>query len=48
MYKVSIIIPVYNVEKYLRKCLDSVINQTYPQLEILCVMMVQQIILRKF
>lgn len=37
MYKVSIIIPVYNVEKYLRKCLDSVINQTYPQLEILCV-----------
>lgn len=35
--KVSVIIPVYNVEKYLRKCLDSVINQTYTNLEIICV-----------
>nr|WP_026528479.1 glycosyltransferase [Butyrivibrio sp. VCD2006] len=31
---ISIIIPVYNVEKYLRECLDSVINQTYKKLEI--------------
>ena len=31
---VSIIIPVYNVEEYLEQCLDSVINQTYNNLEI--------------
>lgn len=35
--KVSVIIPVYNVEKYLRKCLDSVINQTLVDIEIICV-----------
>ena len=34
---VSVIIPVYNVEKYLRECLDSVINQTYKNLEIICI-----------
>lgn len=34
---VSIIIPVYNVEKYLRECIDSVINQTYKNLEIILV-----------
>ena len=33
--KVSIIIPVYNVEKYISKCLESVITQTYTNLEIL-------------
>lgn len=37
MEKVSVIIPVYNVEKYLRKCLDSVINQTYQNLEIILI-----------
>lgn len=34
---VSIIIPIYNVEKYLTQCLQSVIDQTYDNLEIICV-----------
>lgn len=34
---VSVIVPVYNVEKYLRECLDSVVNQTYKKLEIILV-----------
>ena len=34
---VSVIVPVYNVEKYLPRCLDSLINQTYENLEILIV-----------
>lgn len=34
---ITVIIPVYNVEKYLRKCLDSIINQTYYHLEIIIV-----------
>lgn len=35
--KISIIIPVYNVEKYLRECLDSCTNQTLKDIEIICV-----------
>lgn len=35
--KLSIIIPVYGVEKYLRECLDSAINQTYENTEIICI-----------
>ena len=34
---ISVIIPVYNVEAYLERCLDSVINNTYKNLEIICV-----------
>ena len=34
---ISIIVPVYNVEKYLPQCLDSLVNQTYKNLEIICV-----------
>ena len=37
MYKLSVIIPVYNVENYLRECLDSIINQTVKDIEIICV-----------
>lgn len=35
--KVSIVIPVYNVEKYLRRCLDSVFRQTYSDFEVVCI-----------
>ena len=35
--KVSIIIPVYNVEKYLEECLDSAVNQTLKEIEIIAV-----------
>ncbi|MBP3847839.1 glycosyltransferase [bacterium] len=37
MPKISVIIPIYNVEKYLRQCLDSVVNQTIKDIEIICV-----------
>ena len=37
MPKVSVIIPVFNTEKYLRKCLDSVCNQTLSDIEIICI-----------
>ena len=37
MPKFSIIIPVYNVEKYIGKCLESVMNQTYKDYEVIVV-----------
>ena len=37
MPKISIIIPVYNVEDYLSICLDSLINQTFKDFEVICV-----------
>lgn len=37
MCLVSVIVPVYNVEKYLEKCLDSIINQTYKDIEIILI-----------
>ena len=36
-YKVSVVVPVYNVEKYLRQCLDSIVNQTLKDIEIIVV-----------
>lgn len=32
--EISVIVPVYKVEPYLRRCLDSIVNQTYRNLEI--------------
>ena len=37
MIKISIIVPVYNVEKYLSECLDSLLNQTLKEIEIILV-----------
>jgi len=37
MPKVSVIVPIYNVEKYLRQCLDSIVNQTLKDIEIILV-----------
>ena len=37
MVKVSVIIPVYNVEDYLKECLDSVLSQTLKDIEVICV-----------
>ena len=34
---ISVIVPIYNVELYLPKCIDSIINQTYTKLEIILV-----------
>jgi len=37
MPEVSVVIPVYNVEPYLPECIDSVLNQTFSDLEVICV-----------
>lgn len=37
MNKLSVIVPVYNGEKYLKKCIESIINQTYKNLEIIII-----------
>ena len=37
MISISIIIPVYNIEKYLKECLDSLNNQTFKDFEVICV-----------
>ena len=37
MIKVSIILPIYNVEKYLKRCMDSLLNQTLKEIEIIMV-----------
>ena len=35
--KVSVVLPVYNVGKYLRQCMDSIVGQTLEEIEIICV-----------
>lgn len=37
MIKVSIIVPIYNVEKYLKTCIESILNQTLKEIEIICI-----------
>ncbi len=37
MPKLSVIIPVYNVEKYLNKCLDSILHQSFTDFEVICI-----------
>ncbi len=36
---ISIILPVYHVEDYIEQCLDSLINQTYRDIEIICILL---------
>lgn len=35
--KISVVIPIYNTERYLRECLNSIINQTFEDIEIICI-----------
>lgn len=37
MVEISVILPVYNSEKYLKECLDSLLNQTFKDIEVLCI-----------
>ncbi len=37
MPEISVLIPVYNVQKYLKQCMDSIINQTLKDIEIICI-----------
>ena len=37
MDKISVIVPVYNAEKFIDKCIESVINQTYKDVELILV-----------
>lgn len=37
MVKVSVLVPVYNVEKYLEKCINSILEQTLSEIEIICI-----------
>lgn len=36
-YKISVIIPIFKTEAYLSRCLDSILNNTYRNLEIICI-----------
>ena len=35
--EISVLIPSHNVEKYIRECLDSIVNQTFKEMEIICI-----------
>lgn len=35
--KISVIVPVYNSEKYINRCLNSILKNTYDNLEIICI-----------
>lgn len=37
MVKISVVVPVYNCEKYLEQCIESVLSQTLKELEVICV-----------
>lgn len=37
MVKISIILPVYNMERYLSECMESIINQTFSDFEVICI-----------
>ncbi len=37
MAKISVIVPVYKVEKYIHKCVDSILNQTFSEIEVILV-----------
>ena len=37
MIKVSVVIPVYNMETYIEECLDSIFSQTLKEIEVLCI-----------
>ncbi|MBQ7929269.1 MAG: glycosyltransferase family 2 protein [Methanobrevibacter sp.] len=37
MVEISVILPVYNSQEYLKKCLDSILNQTFKDIEVLCI-----------
>ena len=37
MGMISVIVPIYNAEKYLRECIDSILNQTYSDIEVILV-----------
>lgn len=37
MLKISVVIPVFNTEKYLKECLDSILGQTFSDIEVLCI-----------
>ena len=38
---VSVIVPVYNCKEYLPRCIESILNQTYPQIQLILLMMYQ-------